>query len=214
MEVILLERIAKLGQMGEVVKVRPGFARNFLLPQKKAVRATEENRKKFEEQRAQLEVQNQERRGESEVQAGAMRGLAVVLLRQAGESGQLYGSVTARDVAEAVAGSGFPVRRQQVALAHPIKTLGLHRVAVALHPEVVVEVTINVARSKEEAEIQAQSGRAVLGTAADEIAAELALEAQAKELFEAEAGEHAIEELRAEQAFEAERAEGDGEAAR
>jgi large subunit ribosomal protein L9 len=205
MDVILLERIAKLGQMGEVVKVRPGFARNFLLPQKKAVRATEENRKRFEEQRAQLEIANRERRAESEIQAETLRGFSVVLIRQAGESGQLYGSVTARDIAAAVAESGHPVRRQQIQLAHPIKMLGVHRVAVALHPEVTIEVAVNVARSKEEAETQAQIGRAVLGAEAEQAAAELAIEEQARELFEIEVAEQAIEDIRAEAAFEEKR---------
>ncbi|MBK8906827.1 MAG: 50S ribosomal protein L9 [Rhodospirillales bacterium] len=168
MQVILMERIAKLGNMGSEVNVRPGYARNYLLPQKKAVRATKQNRMQFEAQRAQLETVNQERRSEAEARAGEMAGLAVVLVRQAGESGQLYGSVTARDVAEAVTEKGFIVRRQQVELSTPIKSLGVHSVAVALHPEVTEIVTVNVARSLDEAEIQLRSGRAVLGFDAEE----------------------------------------------
>ena len=164
MEVILLERVAKLGRMGEVVNVRPGYARNFLLPQKKAVRATEDNRLRFESQRAELEVLDTGRRSEAEQIAGGMRGSSVILVRQAGDSGQLYGSVTARDIAEAVtAETGIDVTRQQVQLPQPIKSLGLHAVEVALHPEVIVKVLVNVARTLDEAAVQAQSGRAVVG---------------------------------------------------
>lgn len=164
MEVILLERIAKLGRMGEVVNVRPGYARNFLLPQKKAVRATEENRHKFEAQRAQLEELDMSRRSEAEQIADKVRGSSVILVRQAGDSGQLYGSVTARDVAEATtAVTGVEVARQQVQLPQPIKSLGLHAVEIALHPEVVVNVFVNVARTLDEAAIQAESGRAIVG---------------------------------------------------
>lgn len=166
MEVILLERIAKLGRMGDVVKVRPGYARNYLLPQKKAVRFTEENRKRFEAQREHLETINSERRSAASGVSEKLEGQSVVLVRQAGESGQLYGSVTARDVAEVTtSATGVDVRRQQVHLSQPIKTLGLHPVAIGLHPEVVVEIVVNVARTAEEAEIQAQSGRAVIGFA-------------------------------------------------
>jgi large subunit ribosomal protein L9 len=162
MEVILLERVAKLGQMGEVVKVKAGYARNYLLPRKKALRATEENKKLFESRRAQLETQNIARKTEADRIAAKMRGLAVVLIRQAGEAGQLYGSVNARDIAAAVKDSGFTVERQQVELNVPIKTLGLFQVPVHLHPEVAVTVTVNVARSAEEAEIQARTGAAVV----------------------------------------------------
>ena len=128
MEIILLERIENLGQMGDVVRVKPGYARNYLLPQKKAVRLTDGNRKRFEEQRAQLEATNLQRRGEAEAVAGKLDGLAVVLIRQAGEAGQLYGSVSARDIADAVTAAGFTVGRQQIRLPQPIKTLGLHRI--------------------------------------------------------------------------------------
>ena len=164
MEVILLERVAKLGRMGEVVNVRPGYARNFLLPQKKAVRATEDNRLKFEAQRSELEELDMGRRSAAEQIAGKLQGSSVILVRQAGDSGQLYGSVTARDIAEAVtAETAINVTRQQVQLPQPIKSLGLHTVEVALHPEVVVKVLVNVARTLDEAAVQAQSGRAVVG---------------------------------------------------
>ena len=156
MEVILLERVAKLGQMGEVVRVRPGFARNFLLARGKALRATEENRKRFETQRAQLEVRNLERRNEAQSVAEKLDGQSFTVIRQAGESGVLYGSVSTRDLAETLTAGGFSVGRDQLVLNQPIKTLGLHTVPVALHPEVEVRVTINVARSPEEAERQAR----------------------------------------------------------
>ncbi len=162
MEVILLERIERLGQMGDVVKVKPGFARNFLLPQKKALRATEENRKRFESQRSQLEVANLERRQEAEQVAGKMQGLSVVLIRQAGDAGQLYGSVNSRDIAQAVTDAGFTTERRQVRLDTPIKALGLYDIRLDLHPEVSLQVRINVARSEEEAEIQAKTGHAVI----------------------------------------------------
>jgi large subunit ribosomal protein L9 len=155
-EVILLERVEKLGQMGQVVKVRPGFARNYLLPQKKALRATKENLAYFDKQRVQLEAQNLARRSEAEQVAGKLEGLSVVIIRQAGESGQLYGSVTARDVAAAITEAGFTVGRSQVVLDKPIKTLGLYKQRVVLHPEVAVTVTVNVAQSREEAEMQAK----------------------------------------------------------
>ncbi|MFT8675125.1 MAG: 50S ribosomal protein L9 [Acetobacter sp.] len=155
-EVILLQRVEHLGQMGEVVKVRPGYARNYLLPQGKAIRANEANRARFDRERVQLEAANIKRREEAERLSERMEGLAVVLIRQAGDSGSLYGSVSPRDVAQAVTEAGFTIDRQQVSLAHPIKSLGLYDVKVALHPEVVVPVVVNVARSEEEAERQAR----------------------------------------------------------
>lgn len=167
MEIILLERVEKLGQMGEVVRVKPGYARNYLLPQKKAVRLTDDNRKRFEEQRAQLEANNLARRGDAEAVAAKLRGLTVVLIRQAGEAGQLYGSVNARDIADAVTAAGFTVGRQQIRLQQPIKMLGLHDVAVGLHPEVIERITVNVARTPGEAEMQARTGAAVAGMDAD-----------------------------------------------
>ncbi len=152
MEVILLERVENLGQMGEVVNVRPGYARNFLLPQKKALRASKGNLEVFEKQRAQLEATNLKRREEAEAVAGKMRGLKVLMVRQAGEAGHLYGSVSGRDVADAIKDAGYTVSRQQVQQDQPIKTLGQFPLRVALHPEVAVTVTVVVARSQEEAE--------------------------------------------------------------
>jgi large subunit ribosomal protein L9 len=154
-DVILLERVEKLGQMGQVVKVKPGFARNYLLPQKKAMRATTENLAYFETQRAQLEANNLHRKSEAGEVGTKLEGLTVVLIRQAGESGQLYGSVMARDISDAVTEAGFTVERRQIVLDRPIKTLGMHRVRVMLHPEVGVTVTANVAQSEEAARLQA-----------------------------------------------------------
>ena len=162
MDVILMERIEKLGQMGDVVSVKPGYARNYLLPQKKAMRATEENRRAFDAQRVQLEAVNLERRTEAEGVAKKVDGLFVILVRQAGEAGQLYGSVNGRDVADQVTEAGVTIERGQIQLDRPIKAIGLHKVRVDLHPEVSVHVTVNVARSDEEAEIQEKTGRAVV----------------------------------------------------
>jgi large subunit ribosomal protein L9 len=156
MEVILLERVEKLGQMGQVVKVRPGFARNYLLPQRKALRATKENLAIFEKQRSQLEAANLARRGDAEQVAQKLNGVSVIVIRQAGESGQLYGSVTARDIAQAVTEAGFTIGKGQVTLDKAIKTLGLYPMRVRLHPEVTVQVTVNVAQSAEEAEMQSK----------------------------------------------------------
>ena len=155
MEVILLERIEKLGQMGDLARVKDGYARNYLLPEGKALRATRTNRERFERERAQLEAANIERRAEAVDIAGRMNGLSVAVVRQAGDAGQLYGSVSARDIADAVTGAGFTVARRQVALDRPIKTLGLHPARIVLHPEVAVTVKVNVARSEEEARLQA-----------------------------------------------------------
>ncbi|MBX3501305.1 MAG: 50S ribosomal protein L9 [Alphaproteobacteria bacterium] len=195
-EVILLERVPKLGQMGDVVKVKPGFARNFLLPQKKALRATDDNRKYFDSRRKELEASNLKRRQEAEAVAAQMAGFQVVLIRQASESLQLYGSVTARDIAEAAAaGAGnkaVKIERAQVELPKPIKSLGLHKVQVHLHPEVVVEINANVARSADEAEFQARGGVIMAETdrAAQEAAlAQAAAEAAAQALFEKPADE-------------------------
>ena len=158
MDVILLERIERLGQIGDVVKVKPGFARNFLLPTKKALRATAENKKRFEEQRAQIEANNLKRRDEAEKIKGKVDGLKVVIIRQASETGILFGSVSSRDISEGVTKAGFTVDRRQVILDKPIKTLGLHDVRVALHPEVIVKVTANVAKSEDEAAAQEKAG--------------------------------------------------------
>lgn len=156
MQVILLERVGRLGQMGDVVNVKDGFARNFLLPKGKALRATDENRGKFEKQRVHLEARNLELKKEGEAVSAKLDGKSFVTIRQAGDTGQLYGSVSTRDIAEAVTAGGFSVDRGQVQLDRPIKSLGLHPVRIALHPEVVANVTINVARSEEEAERQSR----------------------------------------------------------
>jgi large subunit ribosomal protein L9 len=181
MEVILLERIEKLGQMGDVVSVKPGYARNFLLPQEKALRATKENGKHFETQRAQLEAVNLEKRTEAEKVGKKLNGLNITVVRQAGESGQLYGSVNARDIADQVIDGGYTITRQQVELAQPIKALGLYNVQVTLHPEVSVNITANVARSEEEAKIQAKTGHAVMSIEEEELAQ---AKIKAEEVFE------------------------------
>lgn len=155
MQVILLERIAKLGQMGDTVRVRDGYARNFLLPQGKALRANKANMQRFENERAQLEARNLERRQEAEAVAAKLDGESMIMIRSAGETGQLYGSVSTRDIADGLTAAGFTVGRSQVELRTPIKTIGLHTVAIQLHPEVEVSVTVNVARSEDEAVRQA-----------------------------------------------------------
>jgi large subunit ribosomal protein L9 len=156
MEVILLERVEKLGAIGDVVKVKDGFARNYLLPRKKALRANESNRKVFEANRARIEEENASRRGDAAKASKGVEGKSVQLIRQASNTGQLYGSVSARDIAEALDGVGAKVVKSQVVLDRPIKAIGLHEVKIALHPEVVVVVKVNVARSPEEADLQAQ----------------------------------------------------------
>jgi large subunit ribosomal protein L9 len=156
MEVILLERIARLGQMGETVKVKDGFGRNFLLPQGKALRANAANKKKFEGQRAQLEARNLERKSEAQTVADVLDGMSFIAVRSAGETGQLYGSVSTRDIADLLMAEGFTVNRNQVELNQPIKEIGLRNVAIALHPEVEVTITLNVARSVDEAERQSK----------------------------------------------------------
>jgi large subunit ribosomal protein L9 len=172
MDVILLERIAKLGQMGEVVRVRDGFARNFLLRQGKALRATDANKKRFETDRAQLEARNLELKKEAEAVGEKLNGQSFIVIRQAGETGQLYGSVTTRDVAEIITNGGFSTGRSQVVLNAPIKTIGLHKVPVALHPEVEVTVLINIGRSAAEAERQGK-GEDLSVREEDEVAAEI-----------------------------------------
>jgi large subunit ribosomal protein L9 len=156
MDVILLERISRLGQMGDTVKVKDGFARNFLLPQGKALRANENNKKKFEGQRSQLEARNLERKSEATAIAEKLDGKSFIIVRSAGETGQLYGSVSTRDISDLITADGFNVNRNQVELNQPIKTIGLTNVAIALHPEVEVTVTLNIARSTEEAERQSK----------------------------------------------------------
>jgi len=180
MQVILLERVAKLGQMGEVVDVKPGYARNFLLPQGKALSASERNIADFETRKAQLEANNLETRTEAEAMAEKLDGQQFIVIRQASDAGALYGSVSTRDAAEAAVEGGFTVDRKQVALARPIKDLGLHDVIVSLHPEVSATIELNVARSAEEAELQA-SGKSIQDAAAE---AEEAAEFEIAELFE------------------------------
>lgn len=171
-EVILLERIERLGPMGQVVKVKPGFARNFLLPKKKALRATKANMEQFEKQRAKLEAENANLRTQAEKAAAKMDNTKLVVIRQASEMGQLYGSVSARDVADAAKEAGYSIDRQQVQIDTPIKALGLYPVKVKLHPEVAIKVTVNVARSPEEAVMQAQKGAAVVKAAEAQAAAD------------------------------------------
>jgi large subunit ribosomal protein L9 len=182
MEVILLERVEKLGVMGEVVKVKEGYGRNFLLPQHKALRATEANKARFERDRATLEERNAERRKGAAGLSTKLEGKSFIILRQAGESGQLYGSVSTRDIADAAKGDGTTVSRGQVLLDSPIKTVGIYSVRVALHPEVIVKISVNVARSPEEAEAQAR-GEVLTGTISEREEARIAAEA----LFEQEA---------------------------
>ncbi len=190
MQVILMERIEKLGQMGDEVNVKPGYARNFLLPKGKAVRANAANRQQFEQGRAQLEAENLKRKSEAEAVAAKMDEVSIILVRQAGDAGQLYGSVNARDVSDKLTEDGFTVSRNQVRLDVPIKSLGLHPVVISLHPEVTVSITVNVARTTEEAETQAATGKAMLSVAEQEaqaIAEEAANEAvleQAETMFD------------------------------
>jgi large subunit ribosomal protein L9 len=186
MDVILLERVEKLGGIGDVVKVKNGFARNYLLPRKKALRANESNRQLFEAQRAQIEADNASRRSDAEQASKGVDGKTVQLIRQASNVGHLYGSVSARDIAEALEGVGAHVAKSQVVLDRPIKAIGVHEVKIALHPEVSVTVKVNVARSPEEADLQAQ-GVDVLQQMFEEQAAPIA----AEELVEPEAATEA-----------------------
>jgi large subunit ribosomal protein L9 len=187
MQVILLERVEKLGQMGDVVRVKDGFARNYLLPKKKALRATKANREYFDTQKVQLETRNLEKKSEAEKIAKKLEGKTFMLLRQAGDRGQLYGSVSPRDIAEIITEAGFSVSRTQVPLDKAIKTIGLFPLAVVLHPEVRVSVTINVARTEDEAERQAR-GEDVLAERTVEEEASAEAKTAAEELFEEGAG--------------------------
>ena len=180
MDIILLERVAKLGQMGEVVSVKEGYARNFLLPQGKALRANAHNMKAFEDQKAQLEARNLETKKEAEALAAKLDGETFIVIRQASDGGNLYGSVSTRDAADAATEAGFSVDRGQVALIAPIKELGIHDVNVTLHPEVAATIKLNVARSTEEAELQA-AGKSIAELAAEE---EAAAEFEIQELFD------------------------------
>jgi large subunit ribosomal protein L9 len=201
MEVILLERVVKLGQMGEIVRVKDGYARNFLLPQGKALRATKDNRAKYEGMKAQLETRNLELKGDAEKVGVKLNGQSFVVIRQASETGQLYGSVSPRDIVTILTDGGFTVSRGQISLNTPIKTLGLHKVPVALHPEIEVTITLNVARSNDEAERIARGENVLMPR--DErpviLTGEAAAEAEADEFFEnpPEEGEAAAGEAKA-----------------
>ena len=203
MEVILLERVEKLGGIGDVVNVKNGFARNYLLPNKKALRANEANRKVFEANRARIEAENADKRAEAETEAKTVEGKSVKLIRQASNTGQLYGSVSARDIVEALATEGAGLTRSQIVLDRPIKSIGVHDVKVALHPEVAVTVHVNVARSPEEAELQAQ-GIDVIAQMFEEEAAPVAAEQLQAETAEPEAEAEATEVAAEEPAAEAE----------
>jgi large subunit ribosomal protein L9 len=186
MKVVLLERVERLGAIGDVVTVKDGFARNFLLPRQKALRASANNLKVFEAERHQIEARNAEARGNAERVGARLEGDSYILIRQAGESGQLYGSVSGRDVADAINDAGHRVERSQVVLDRPIKSVGVHEVKLRLHPEVTVAVQVNVARSVDEAERQAR-GENVIASQFDEERA--AAQAQAQDLFEGGAGQ-------------------------
>ena len=201
MEVILLERVEKLGAIGDLVKVKDGFARNYLLPNKKALRANDANRKLFETNRARIEEENAERRGDAEKAAKDVDGKTVQLIRQASNTGQLYGSVSARDIVEALETVGATVNKSQVVLDRPIKAIGMHDVRIALHPEVAVTVKVNVARSPEEADLQAQ-GIDVLQQMFEDEAAPIAAEDLAPAADEAPADEPAAEAAHAEESDE------------
>lgn len=188
MEVILLERVAKLGQMGDVVRVKDGFARNFLLPNNKALRATKDNRARYETMKTHLEARNLELKSEAAKVGEKLNGTEVVLVRQAGETGQLYGSVSTRDLAEALTAAGFSVSRNQVVLNHPIKTIGVHTVPVSLHPEVEVSILANIARSADEAVRQSRGEDLSTGRDDDEDEIE-ALEETAEEVSDEETTE-------------------------
>jgi large subunit ribosomal protein L9 len=224
MQVVLLERIAKLGQMGDVVTVKDGYARNFLLPQGKALRANKSNLERFEQDRAQLEARNLERKQEAEGVHAKLDGTSFVTIRSSGDTGQLYGSVTTRDIAELLSNGGFDTARNQVVLAAPIKLLGLHNVSIILHPEVTSTVVINVARTEEEAERQAagedvtveRDGEEEIVNADDvfEEGVEVDLEADAEEaadeaVAEEPAAEEVVEEAAAEEEADVSSDEGD-----
>jgi len=203
MEIILLERVEKLGAIGDVVKVKDGFARNFLLPNKKALRANAANRKLFEANRAKIEQDNASRRSEAEGASKSVEGKTVQLIRQASNTGQLYGSVSARDIVDALAGAGATVTKSQVVLDRPIKAIGMHQVKIALHPEVTVLITVNVARSPEEADLQAQ-GIDVMAQMFERDAPVLAAETDEPEAAEAAEGSGASPEAPSEEETPAE----------
>lgn len=212
MEIILLERVTKLGQIGDVVNVKNGYARNFLLPQNKALRATKANREVFDAQRNEIEAQNLSAKKDAEAVASKMEGASAILIRQAGETGQLYGSVSSRDIVGALDDGGYKIERNQVVLNHSIKTLGIYAISIKLHPEVFVDVNINVARSAEEAEIQAKGGDAAAQADDEEISVEDYFEneddaAVAADPEAAEEVEDAAEEETSEEASEEEKSE-------
>ncbi len=214
MQVILLERVAKLGQMGDVVDVKDGYARNYLLPQKKALWASDANKAAFEADKAQLEARNLETKKEAEALADKLSGQQFIVIRQASDGGNLYGSVTTRDAADVATAAGFSVDRGQVKIVAPIKELGVHTVAVSLHPEVDAEIELNVARSEEEAELQAQGVNIIDQAAEDEAAAELEIaelfeDIGAAELDELETMDDSDDEAPAEEAEEASEEAGD-----
>lgn len=212
-EVILLERIERLGTMGQTVKVRPGYARNFLLPNNKALRATKANAELFEKQRAELEARNAAARATAEKLAAKIEGLKLVVIRQASDMGQLFGSVSSRDIAEAAAEAGHQLNRIQIQIDEPIKALGLFPVKIKLHPEVTCKVTINVARSPEEAKVQAEKGAAVVKAAAEKAEVEAAFGAPVEGAEAAPAAEETAEAKKpAKKAKKAETAEGEAEA--
>lgn len=200
MEIVLLERVEKLGQMGDVVSVKDGYARNFLLPQGKALRANKANLQRFENERAQLEARNLELKAEAEAVAAKLNGETFIVIRQSGETGQLYGSVSGRDIADAATEGGFSVARAQVRLDSPIKVLGLHDVRIVLHPEVDCTITVNVARTEDEAERQA-AGESVLGETEEDreglISADDVFDPEALEAMEDDADEDADGETEA-----------------
>lgn len=215
MQVILLERVHKLGHMGETVTVKPGYARNFLLPRKKALRATAANTAYFEDQKAKLSADNAARKAEAEKLATQMKDLKVVILRSAGETGHLYGSVSARDIADAVAAKKFKVDRNMVGMHHPIKTLGIFEEVLHLHPEVEVTIKVNIARNEEEAKVQWEKGVALLAStllAEEEAKAAAAKAALATELATAEAAEEKVSFKEAKQAAKKSRKPKAGEA--
>ena len=201
MQIILLERVEKLGQMGDEVTVKPGYARNFLLPQAKAVRATDANRQKFESQRADLEARNLERRQEAERVAAGLEGMTVVLVRAASDMGQLYGSVNARDISDAIIAKGVKINRGQVLVEHPVKTIGIFDFRIQLHPEVIVGIQVNVAQSVEEAEAQAERharGVDVVVTEAERASQDMAEEAERQAAEVAAAAAELVDEQTAE----------------
>ena len=212
MEIILLERVENLGQMGDLVTVKPGYARNFLLPKGKAIRATKENREKFDSDRAQLEADNLAKKSEAEKVAEKMEGLSVTLIRAASEMGQLYGSASSRDIAVAATDAGFTISKTQVDMNTAVKTLGIFPVRVILHPEVAVEIKVNIARSEDEAAEQLRLGRAILSDTAEREREEAAAAAAAAEARMAEMEAEEEETTNSEAPAEAEAAESSDDA--